>query len=110
MPQVPRLIDLHIDWLLQYVGEATIFDHADYPRAVDRLGQAEGYLETTWAGVVACYRSASDWNRRTEPWPALTDLLCRIEAEFCGRLLIGPDDFSRWKDDATGLTWAIIGV
>ena len=36
-----RLIDLHVDWLLQYAGESTIFDPADFPdiAQLDRPGR-----------------------------------------------------------------------
>jgi len=104
------LIDLHTDWLLQYAPETTIFDPALYPRVPERLGQAEGYLQTTWAAVLACYRSADDWAQRPDPWRSLADLITRLEAEFAGRLLIGPDDYHRWQLDRGGLAWGVIGV
>ncbi len=105
-----RLIDLHVDWLLQYAGETVVFDPALYPGVARRLGQAEGYLQATQAAVVSCYRRADDWGNQADPWVALGQLVSRIEAEFPGRLLIGPDDFDRWLDDPDGLAWAMIGV
>src|SRR4051794_17599820 len=105
-----RLIDLHTDWLLQYATETTVFDPALYERARGRVGQSEGYLQGTWAAVVSCYRSADDWATRRDPWDALGALLARVEAEFPGRLLIGPEDVARWLDDPGGLCWALIGV
>jgi membrane dipeptidase len=105
-----RLIDLHTDWLLQYAPETTVFDPALYPRVAARLGQAEGYLQGTWAAILSCYRSADDWASRPDPWAALGDLLARIEAEFPGRLLIGPADLARWLDDPEGLCWGLIGI
>jgi membrane dipeptidase len=111
MEQTPaRLIDLHTDWLLQYAPETTLFDPELYPNVSGRLGQAEGYLGATWAAVVSCYRKAEDWARQADPWAALGELIARIEAEFCGRLLIGPEDERRWRDDPEGLCWAVIGV
>jgi membrane dipeptidase len=107
---MPRLIDLHTDWLLQYAPETTVFDPALYPRVPQRLGQAEGYLQTTWAAVLACYRSEEDWASQRDPWAALGALITRIEAEFAGRLLIGPEDYTRWLDDRDGLAWGVIGV
>ena len=105
-----RLIDLHTDWLLQYAAETTLFDPALYPETPNRLGQAEGYLGSTWAAVLACYRRADDWARQADPWGALGALIARVEAEFCGRVLAGPEDHRRWRDDPHGLTWAVIGV
>ena len=105
-----RLIDLHTDWLLQYAPETTVFDPALYPSIPQRLGQAEGYLQTTWAAVLSCYQSANEWERQGEPWRALADLITRYEAEFCGRLLIGRGDLDRWLLDRDGLAWGMIGV
>jgi membrane dipeptidase len=110
MERRPRLVDLHTDWLLQYVPEMTLFDPAIYPRVAQRLNQAEGYLGTTWAAVLACYRSAAEWERRADPWAALIELVARIEAEFCGRVLMSPIDYQRWQDDTSGLAWGVIGV
>src|SRR5215210_7249184 len=109
-PSPPRLIDLHTDWLLQYAPETTLFDPALYAGVSERLGQVEGYLSATGAAVLACYRNAEDWARQADPWAALGQLLTRNEAEFAGRLLIGPDDHGRWRDDPRGLCWGVIGV
>jgi membrane dipeptidase len=105
-----RLIDLHVDWLLQYAQETTVFDSALYPGVPDRVGQLDGYLQSSRAAILACYRRGDDWASQTDPWAALGPLITRIEAEFPGRLLIGPDDFDRWRDDRDGLTWGMIGV
>src|SRR4051794_35804250 len=105
-----RLIDLHCDWLLQYAPEATVFDLALYPKVADRLSQSEGYLDGTSAAVISCYRNADDWSRQPDPWSALGDLLARVEAEFSGRLLFGPADLARWRDDPDGLCWGVIGI
>jgi membrane dipeptidase len=105
-----RLIDLHTDWLLQYAPETTVFDPTLYARVSERLGQAEGYLQGTWAAVLSCYRTADDWVSQADPWSALGALITRIEAEFSGRLLIGPADVARWLDDAEGLCWGLIGI
>ena len=105
-----RLIDLHVDWLLQYVHDSTVFDPAHYPEIKARLSQTAGYLQTTRAAVLACSRSPEDWASRTDPWAALIALITRIEAEFAGRLLIGVDDFDRWEDDPNGMTWGVVGV
>jgi len=100
-----RLIDLHVDWLLQYAGETVVFEPSLNPDVGARLGQADGYLQATRAAVVSCYRNAADWAAQPDSWAALGQLLARVEAEFPGRLLIGPDDFARWLDDGDGLTW-----
>jgi membrane dipeptidase len=105
-----RLIDLHVDWLLQYAPETVVFDPAFYPGMDAKLGQAEGYLQSTRAAILACWRTAEDWASQTDPWAALGQLITRIQAEFPGRLLIGPDDFDRWLEDRDGLTWGLIGV
>lgn len=109
-PAPPRLIDLHTDWILQYAQETTVFDPALYPGVTARLGQAEGYLQGTWIAILSCYRKTEDWANQADPWAALGELLTRIEAEFSGRLLIGPDDLARCLDDPEGLCWALIGV
>jgi membrane dipeptidase len=105
-----RLIDLHVDWLLQYAPETTVLEPDLYPGVVERLGQLEGYLQATRAAVLSCYRRGDDWARQPDPWAALGQLISRIEAEFPGRLLIGPDDFERWQEDRDGLAWGLIGV
>jgi membrane dipeptidase len=105
-----RLIDLHVDWLLQYASETTIFDPALYTGSVKHTGQLEGYLQATRAAILACYRDADDWAAQADPWGALGALITRIEAEFPGRLLIGPEDFDRFQDDRDGLAWGMIGI
>ncbi|HEV3165479.1 MAG TPA: membrane dipeptidase [Isosphaeraceae bacterium] len=104
------MIDLHTDWLMQYAPETTVFDPALYPRVPQRLPQAEGYLHTTRAAVLSCYRNAEDWATQQTPWAALGDLITRIEAEFPGRLLIGPEDQARWLAEPEGLAWGVIGI
>jgi len=110
MTRPTRLIDLRCDWPLQYATETTVFDPALYPETRARLGQAEGYLRGASASVLACSRKAEDWARQADPWAALGALIARVEAEFPGRLLIGPDDLARWAVDGDGLCWALIGV
>ncbi len=105
-----RLIDLHVDWLLQYAPETVVFDNSLYPRVTERLGQLDGYLQSTGAAILSCYRDSEDWARQPDTWSALGELLTRIEAEFPGRLLITADDFNRWRDDREGLTWGLIGI
>jgi membrane dipeptidase len=105
-----RLIDLHVDWLLQYSGESVVFDPSLYPGVETRQGQASGYLQDCRGAILSCYRRADDWAKQVEPWSALGQLITRIEAEFPGRLLIEPDDFDRWQDDRDGLTWGLIGI
>jgi membrane dipeptidase len=107
---LPRLIDLRVLWPWQYIGETTQF-HADaYPPLANRVRQLAGYLQDTSAAVVACARSAEDWSRQADPWAALNPMITRVEAEFPGRLLIGPEDHARWIADPQGLTYALIGV
>ncbi len=108
--ETPRLIDLHTDWLLQYAPETNLYtsEMAEYAKTV--LSQAEGYLGATAAAVLAVYRDAEDWARHADPWAAAGDLITRIEAEFPGRILMGPEDLDRWRDDPDGLAWALIGI
>ncbi len=105
-----RLIDLHVDWLLQYAAESVVFDPALYPGVETRQGQVVGYLQTCRAAILSCFRRSDDWARQADPGAALGQLITRIEAEFPGRLLIGAEDFDRWQDDREGLTWGMIGV
>jgi membrane dipeptidase len=109
-PRSDRLIDLHCDWLLQYATETSVFDPSLYGEVTGRLKQVDGYLQDTAAAVLACFRRATDWSRQADPWTALGDLITRLAAEFPGRLLIGPDDLTRWRDEPDGLCWAVIGV
>lgn len=88
----PRLIDLRVDWFAQYAGEAPQFDA--YPVAAGRLPQVDGYLGATAAAFLTI-----------EP-----ALIPRAEAEFAGRLLIGPADYRRWMDDPEGMAWGALGV
>lgn len=119
MSNPPRLIDLHCDWPLQYVGEATVFDPAGYPEIASALGgperraylgQVDGYLSDTAAAVIACYRSAAEWSRTADPWRAIGDLVARVAAEFPGRILADPRDHARWVDEPNGPCWAVVGV
>ncbi len=109
-PSAMRLIDLHVDWLLQYSGEATVFDPAWCAQVPQRLGQVEGYLQDTTVAVLSCYRSADDWSHHADPWRALADLVTRYEAEFSGRLLQGPEDLKRWSEEPESLCWGVLGV
>ena len=105
-----RLIDLHVDWLLQYARETVVFDPALYPGGRDRLGQAEGYLQATRRRSSPATGRPRTGPARPTPGRPSAHLIARIEAEFSGRLLIGPDDFDRWQDDPDGLAWGLIGV
>jgi membrane dipeptidase len=105
-----RLIDLHADWLLQYAQETVGFEPSLYPRIDACQSQLAGYLQSTRASILSCFRGADDWAKQADPWAALGQLITRIEAEFPGRLLIGPDDFERWQDDRDGLAWGMIGI
>jgi membrane dipeptidase len=110
MPTSLRLIDLHVDWMLQYAPETTLFDPALYPSVPGRLGQVEGYLQGAGIAILSCYRRTEDWAAQADPWQALGALLTRIEAEFCGRLLYSADDLARCLEDPEGLCWGVIGV
>jgi membrane dipeptidase len=106
-----RLIDLHCNWLWQYARETTCFDPLHYAAIGARLGQLDGYLLGTDAAVLACGRVGADWALQPDPWMSLADLLARYEAEFCGRLLRGPEDVKRWlAEPGDGLCWGTLGV
>jgi membrane dipeptidase len=105
-----RLVDLHTEWLWQYAPETALFDPVLSARMAERLGQAEGYLQGTWAAILSCSRTDGDWASQADPWAALGTLVTRIEAEFSGRLLIGPADVARGLDDPEGLCWGLIGI
>ncbi len=106
----PRLIDLRIDWLAQYAPETNLFGPETYARGSKDLSRIDGYLGTTSAAFLMLGRDPADWARRADPWLALDELIARCEAEFAGRLLIGPDDFTRWRDDPHGMTWGVLGI
>ncbi len=107
---LPRLIDLHCDWLLQYALDTTLYDPALYAEVVGRLDQTEGYLLGASAAVLACYRDAREWAACDDPWRALGELVTRVEAEFSGRILMGAEDLARWQDNPEELCWAVIGI
>ncbi len=106
-----RLIDLHCNWLSQYAPETTTFRAPTYAEIPQRLKQLSGYMTATSAAVLCCTRPPADWELLPDPWRSLGDLIARFEAEFCGRLLIGPTDLSRWRSEPPdGLTWGVLGV
>jgi membrane dipeptidase len=106
-----RLIDTHCNWLGQYAPETTTFSASAYTEIPDRLKQLGGYMTATAVAVLCCARAADDWERQPDPWRSLGELITRYEAEFAGRLLIGPTDFKRWQSEpADGLTWGMLGV
>ncbi len=106
-----RLIDLHCNWALQYSGETCHYDSAAYADVRTRLDQVEGYLTGTGIVVLTCGRRAGDWARQPDAWQTLGDMIARYEAEFPGRLLIGPDDVTRWTaEPPDSIAWGILGV
>ncbi len=106
-----RLIDLHCNWLCQYAAEATTFDAAVYSAIAPRLGQLDGYLLGTAAAVLSCGRLPGEWACHPDRWRSLTELLARYEAEFTGRIIMGPDDVARWRAEPhDGLCWGMLGV
>jgi len=106
-----RLFDLHCDWLWQYAPETTLFDPACYADAPARLPALDGYLLGASAAILFCSRAPDDWAGRADRWAALGDLIARYEAEFAGRLLIGPEDFGRCSTEpADHLCWGMMGI
>ncbi len=106
-----RLIDLHCNWMRQYAPELTTFGPTAERLSAERLKQLDGYMTATAAAVLGCGSSPGEWECHPDPWRSIGDLIARYEAEFCGRLLIGPTDLNRWHSEpADGLTWGILGV
>jgi membrane dipeptidase len=106
-----RLIDLHCNWLRQYAPETRTFDPAANTEIPARLSQLSGYMTATSAAVLACARSAADWEHQPDPWQSLGELIARYEAEFSGRLLIDPADVTRWRSEPPdALTWGMLSV
>jgi membrane dipeptidase len=106
-----RLVDLHCDWLWQYATELVGFTTGVYDDLADRLGQLDGYLSDTILAVLPCARRARDWDAQQDPWDSVFWLIARYQAEFSGRILMGPADVARWdQEPADGLCWGLIGV
>jgi membrane dipeptidase len=106
-----RLIDLHCNWALQYAGETCQYDAAAYADVRTRLNQVEGYLTGTGIAVLTCGRRPGDWAEQPDAWKTLGEMIARYEAEFCGRLLIGPEDVRRWNaEPPDGIGWGILGI
>jgi len=106
-----RLIDLRCHWFRQYYPELTNFDRSADADLKGRVSQLDGYLSETSAAVLLCSRTPADWANTPEPWRLLADLIARYQAEFSGRILMGPDDAERWaKEPKNGLCWGLIGV
>jgi membrane dipeptidase len=106
-----RLIDLHCNWALQYAGETCHYDAAAYEDVRTRLDQLEGYLTGTGIAVLTCGRQSGDWARQPDAWKTLGEMIARYEAEFSGRLLIGPDDVARWHvEPPDGIAWGVLGI
>ncbi len=106
-----RLVNLHCEWLLQYATETTLFEPSAYGDVPDRLPALGGYLLGVSAAVLYCSRKPDDWSRRGDPWGTLGDMIARYEAEFAGRLLMGPEDLTRFASEpADGLCWGMLGI
>jgi membrane dipeptidase len=106
-----RLIDVHCNWLRQYAPEITTFGPSANGVSPERLKPLGGYMTATAAAVLGCGYAPAEWARHSDPWRSLGELIARYEAEFCGRLLIGPTDLNRWRSElADGLTWGTLGV
>jgi membrane dipeptidase len=110
-PEPMRLIDLHCNWALQYACESSQYEAEHYTDIPSRVGQVDGYLMGTAAAVLMCGRHPADWAAHVGPWRTLGDMIARYEAEFSGRLLLGPEDVERWRaEPADGLCWGVLGI
>jgi membrane dipeptidase len=110
-PEPMRLIDLHCNWALQYACESSQYQAELYHDVPSCMGQVNGYLMGTAAAVLACGRRLADWAGHADPWRTLGDMIARYEAEFSGRLLLGPDDVERWRaEPPDGLCWGVLGI
>ncbi|WP_169976997.1 amidohydrolase family protein [Tautonia rosea] len=104
----PRLIDLAVEWPLQYAEESTAIDAADYPGIAKRIGQVDGYLSTTLAAIIWIGPAPGD---RPDPWGEISRLFAGVEAEFSGRILADAADLDRFAAEADDtLTWAVVGL
>ncbi len=102
-----RLIDLHVRWLWQYAPELAGYDPELVSVLPGRLRQTAGYLSDTAAAVVMIGGGRAD----VDPWWALGEDLARVAAEFCGRLLLEPEDVERWRAEPSGgPCWAVPGI
>lgn len=103
-----RLIDLAVEWPLQYAEESTAIDAADYPGVRARIGQVDGYLSTTLAAIVWIGPAPGD---RDDPWGEVSRLFAGVEAEFSGRILADPADLNRFTSEPDDtMTWAVVGL
>jgi membrane dipeptidase len=110
-PMAARLIDVHCNWLRQYAPEITTFGHTANDVSPERLKQLDGYMTATAAVVLGCGLSPTERECHPDAWRSVGDLVARYEAEFCGRLLIGPAELTRWQlEPPDGLTWGMLGV
>ena len=106
-----RLIDFRCHWLRQYFPELVAYEHSKDAEVAGRLGELAGYLSAVSAAVLLCARDPSEWAAMADPWPELHEMIARYQAEFSGRILMGPDDAERWRrEPADGLCWGLIGV
>jgi membrane dipeptidase len=106
-----RLFDFHCEWLLQYATETMLFEQSAYGDVPGRLRALDGYLLGASAAILFCGRRPDDWARRADRWGSLGELIARYEAEFSGRLIIGPDDLARFgSEPADGLCWGMLGI
>ena len=92
-PPASRLIDLQIDWFRQYAPEIEL-PGCPSQDVRPRIPRVDEYFSHTSVAFVSCGKTA--------------DLLPRVEAEFSGRILHGPEDLARFREDPSGLTWAVI--
>lgn len=103
-----RLIDLAVEWPLQYAGESAAIDPSEAHGVRERLGQVDGYLSATRAAIAWFGPGPGE---RPDPWGEVSRRFAGIEAEFSGRLLADPIDLDRFEaepDDT--LTWAVAGL
>lgn len=108
-PPPARLVDLGIDWLRQYAGESTLYEAKVAPWPADRLAEVDGYLSSTVVALV--WINPDPDSAGPTAWASVMDRFARVEAEFAGRLLVGPADLERLDAEAPGsLTWAVVGL
>ena len=107
-----RLIDLHCNWAIQYARESTQYNPVLYCEIPGKLDQVDGYLSAVSAAVLVCGRRTEDWSAQRDPWRQLGEMIARYEAEFCGRMLHGPDDVARWlaEPESDAICWGMLGI
>jgi microsomal dipeptidase-like Zn-dependent dipeptidase len=106
-----RIIDLHARWPQQYAADLAGPESELARRIGPRLSQLAGYLSGTAAAFLVCGPGVGNWPAGAGCWRRLGETLRLVEAEFSGRLLLGPGDVQRWRaEPKPPLCWGMLAV